>query len=93
MDRMLATGRVQRPHGVEGYLKVESFSGEIKHLLRLRSVVLGNETETRSFEVEDCRRNFCRYFSYSTESETEKEYLQWIFHPLAARIPTHLKDR
>lgn len=53
MDGMLATGRVLKPHGIKGHLKVESLSGEIKHLLRLRSLILSNDTDARQFDVEE----------------------------------------
>jgi len=50
---MLATARITRPYGVKGYLRLESFSGETKHLLRLKSVVLEGESEKKRFAVED----------------------------------------
>jgi len=56
MDGMLATGRVQSPHGVEGYLKVESFSGETRHLLKLRTVVLESRGRAEQFDVERTRK-------------------------------------
>lgn len=57
MKGMMATGRVQSSHGVKGYLKVESFSGEIRHLLKLRSLVLESNGKEEAFEVEDARKN------------------------------------
>ena len=57
MKGMMATGRVQSAHGVKGYLKVESYSGEIRHLLKLHSLVLENNGKEETFEVEDSRKN------------------------------------
>ena len=37
---VLATATVGRPHGVEGFLKIYSLSGEYKHLLKLDEAVL-----------------------------------------------------
>ena len=54
--RLIAVGRVQTSHGLKGYLKVKSLSGEIEHLLRLKSVHLGFPGELSLFPVEDVRR-------------------------------------
>ena len=54
--RLLAVGRVQTSHGVKGYLKVKSLSGEIEHLLRLKDVHLGSPGSLARFRVEDVRR-------------------------------------
>lgn len=53
MEGYLATARIQRPHGVKGYLRLESFSGETKHLLRLKKIILEGESEKIHFAVED----------------------------------------
>jgi 16S rRNA processing protein RimM len=54
--QLLAVGRVQTSHGLKGYLKVKSLSGEIGHLLRLKNVLLGAEGKLSLFEVQDVRR-------------------------------------
>jgi len=54
--QLLAVGRVQTSHGLKGYLKVKSLSGEIEHLLRLKKVHLGSPGKLLLFEVEDVRR-------------------------------------
>ena len=53
MEGKLATGRIRKPHGVKGYLKIQSFSGETAHLKRLRTVHLENEGKYLEYEVED----------------------------------------
>jgi 16S rRNA processing protein RimM len=53
--QLLAVGRVQTSHGLKGYLKVKSLSGEIEHLLRLKSIRLGGAGKLTLFEVEDVR--------------------------------------
>ena len=54
--QLLAVGRVQTSHGLKGYLKVRSLSGEIEHFLRLKSVHLGFSGVLTPFRVEDVRR-------------------------------------
>jgi 16S rRNA processing protein RimM len=54
--RMIAVGRVQTSHGLKGYIKVKSLSGEIEHLLRLQSVHLGAPGALTRFQVENVRR-------------------------------------
>ena len=54
--QLLAVGRVQTSHGLKGYLKVKSLSGEIEHLLRLKSVQVGVAGRLSRFEVQDVRR-------------------------------------
>ena len=54
--RLLAVGRVQTSHGLNGTIKVKSLSGEIEHLLRLKSVHLGSPGALTLFQVENVRR-------------------------------------
>jgi 16S rRNA processing protein RimM len=51
MER-LATGIVRRPHGLDGELRVESFSGETEHFARLRHVTLRAGDRSAEFAVE-----------------------------------------
>ena len=53
--RLLAVGRVQTSHGVKGTIKVKTLSGEIEHLLRLKSVHLGSPGALTLFQVEHVR--------------------------------------
>lgn len=39
-DNLLATGKIHRTFGFNGYLKVESYSGELEHLKNLKKVYL-----------------------------------------------------
>jgi 16S rRNA processing protein RimM len=55
-SRLLAVGRVQKSHGLKGYIKVKSLSGEIEHLLRLTNVHLGSAGTLTVFQVENVRR-------------------------------------
>jgi 16S rRNA processing protein RimM len=54
-DQLLAVGRVQTSHGLKGTIKVKSLSGEIEHLLRLKSVHLGSGGALTLFQVEYVR--------------------------------------
>ena len=53
MEGMLATGRIRKPHGLKGYLKVESFSGETGHLMRLRKILLEGPDCSEKMDIED----------------------------------------
>ncbi len=57
MKSFLATARIKRPYGIKGYLRLESFSGETKHLLKLKNVLLESESEKIHFVVEDSVMN------------------------------------
>ncbi len=47
----LAVGIVRTSHGVRGYVKVKSFSGETAHLLKLRSVRLVKGNKEKDYVV------------------------------------------
>ncbi|TFG83880.1 MAG: 16S rRNA processing protein RimM [Spirochaetales bacterium] len=49
----LAVGRLGAPHGLDGCLKVTSYSGEIEHLLTLKVVDLRKAGSALSLDVED----------------------------------------
>ncbi|MBN1685965.1 MAG: 16S rRNA processing protein RimM [Spirochaetales bacterium] len=53
MKKMLATARIKQPHGLKGYVRVESFSGETRHLLKLKTILLEGKSEKKEFLVED----------------------------------------
>ena len=55
LAQLLAVGRIQASHGLKGYLKVKSMSGEIEHLLRLKSVYVGSPGRLSILQVEDVR--------------------------------------
>ena len=48
----IAIGRVRKPHGVKGYLKVMSFSGEYDHFFDLDHITLKNKDRTLDFKVD-----------------------------------------
>jgi 16S rRNA processing protein RimM len=54
--RLLAVGRVQTSHGLNGTIKVKSLSGETEHLLGLKKVHLGFPGALTVFQVEGVRR-------------------------------------
>jgi len=53
--RLLAVGRIGKSHGLKGYLKVTSLSGEVKHLLQLKRVQVGSPGKLTVCDVEDVR--------------------------------------
>ena len=48
----IAIGRVRKPHGVKGYLKVMSFSGVFDHFFDLDQITLKKADRTLTFKVE-----------------------------------------
>ena len=48
----LAIGTIRTSHGVSGFLKVRSFSGEVEHFTRLRQVYIGGQADPVPYEVE-----------------------------------------
>jgi len=55
MRHELVIGRVRTAHGVRGELKVESYSGETDHFLKLARLALVRGDERREFVVESIR--------------------------------------
>jgi len=55
LSELLAVGQIKTSHGLKGYLKVKSLSGEFEHLLKLKKVYIGVVGKLALFEVEDVR--------------------------------------
>ena len=51
MDRFVI-GIIRTSHGVEGFLKVKTLSGETDHFYRLKNVFLKKEGKEKTFDVE-----------------------------------------
>jgi 16S rRNA processing protein RimM len=51
----LAIATVGRSHGVKGYFRVTTFSGEIEHLENLRLVILKKGAREKEYEIEHVR--------------------------------------
>ncbi|MDC7240116.1 MAG: ribosome maturation factor RimM [Spirochaetales bacterium] len=48
----IAIGRIRKTHGVKGYLKILSYSGEYDHFYDLEKITLKSKGKSRVFEVE-----------------------------------------
>ncbi len=57
MNDQIAIGSVRTTHGVRGYLKVRSFSGEYSHFFNLKSITLRKDSTDRKFEIESVKPN------------------------------------
>ena len=53
MTEQFVTGIVGSPYGLKGFVKIKPLSGEIGHLLTLKTVILRQHGEEREFIVED----------------------------------------
>ena len=51
----LAIGKVLSGHGIKGFIKVRSFSGEFEHFLSLKNVELKGRGTSSLYEVEEVR--------------------------------------
>ena len=51
----LAIGKIGRAHGLKGYVKATSFSGETDHFYKLKEVTVRNDTQEIDYFIEDVR--------------------------------------
>ncbi len=51
----IAIGKIRTSHGVKGFLKVLSFSGQTEHFLKLKEFVLKKNGHTKTFNVESIK--------------------------------------
>jgi 16S rRNA processing protein RimM len=54
MDK-IATGKIRTSHGVKGYVKVMSFSGDFSHFFDLEEVTLVKGSEEKTLQIETMR--------------------------------------
>lgn len=76
----LAVGYIKKPHGVRGYCKVQSFSGENGHLLGLRRAFLrksGKEIELTIEHTEQSGNHVLMKFQGIDTPEKVKSYNGW----------------
>jgi len=53
MLQEIAIGRIRKTHGLKGYLKVMSFSGEYDHFFDITQINLKNKNQSRVFKVDE----------------------------------------
>ncbi|GHV04333.1 ribosome maturation factor RimM [Spirochaetia bacterium] len=58
MTEKFVVGLVGSPFGLKGFVKVKSLSGEIDHLLKLKSVILRQGAVERVWEIEESAPSF-----------------------------------
>lgn len=49
---MIAIGKIRTSHGIRGFVKIVSYSGETDHFFDLKKVTLKSDRITREFDVE-----------------------------------------
>ncbi len=52
---MIAIGKIRTSHGIKGYLKIVSFSGETEHFLKLKNVILKYKNSEKNYAIEDIK--------------------------------------
>lgn len=76
----LAIGKVVKVFGLDGRVKIESFSGEFDHFLTLSSVTLRLGSQTKSAELETCEfhaGSLIVRFKNCTTVEEAQNYVGW----------------
>lgn len=51
----LAVGVVRTSHGVRGYVKIRSFSGETEHFFQMKEVLLKKDRREKVYHIEDVK--------------------------------------
>jgi 16S rRNA processing protein RimM len=57
MTQQFVIGHVGQPHGLKGFVKIRSASGEWEHLLALREVLLSGKSGEKTFNIEEIKGN------------------------------------
>ena len=52
---MIAIGKIRTSHGVKGYLKIVSYSGETEHFFKLKNVILKYKDSDKYYTIEDIK--------------------------------------
>lgn len=52
---MIAIGKIRTSHGIKGYLKISSYSGETKHFFKLKKFELRSKSMVKFYEIEDMK--------------------------------------
>ena len=77
---MVAAGRLLRPHGLAGGIKVLSFSGEVEHFRRLETVELRDDerrADVAIARVELHATTPVLFFAGITSRESVRQYTGW----------------
>lgn len=90
-QNLLAIGRLGSPHGIQGFLRVQSYSGETAHFADLGEVLLAREGERGSVRVEESRvsgPDVLLRFSGCSDPETARVWTGWeILVPRSRAAP------
>lgn len=76
----IAIGNIRTSHGVKGYMKVRSFSGELEHFLKLKEVALRKDSREIFFNVEDIKKQSAGLLiklEKINSPEEAKKYANW----------------
>jgi 16S rRNA processing protein RimM len=80
MDEKLVSGIVRSSHGVKGYVKITTLSGEVDHFTRLEELVIRRGTREVKFQVTDVRpmgKSVLVKCHEIDQPETWKQYHNW----------------
>ena len=52
---MIAIGKIRTSHGVQGFVKIASYSGETKHFSQLKKVILKSDKLEKEYSIQDIK--------------------------------------
>lgn len=97
----IAIGKIRTSHGVQGFVKVLSFSGQAEHFLELKEFVLKKDGKVKVFAVESIRASGSTVFAKLKGIETPElakiysGWEIWVPEKFAAKLDEgefYLKD-
>ena len=80
MKNLLSTGEVTGTHGLGGCMRIKSFSGEVKHFLKLKNAVLSDGRQTKKLVVESVRsagKSALVKFKGIDDTSIARKYVNW----------------
>ena len=96
MKNLLSTGEITGTHGFGGCMKINSFSGEVKHFLKLRKVFLSDGRQTKKLAVESVRaagKSALVKFKGIDETSIARKYINWtVWVPRGQAAPKRRKE-
>lgn len=87
----LAFGRLGSPHGLEGYLRLQSFSGEIAHIQKLKNALLKLDSIQIKLDIESVKNlgnfNIIKFSGYDSPEQARKLSGMELWAPREAASP------
>jgi 16S rRNA processing protein RimM len=88
----LSIGKIGSTHGVNGFLRINSFSGEYEHFFKLKKITLEKDKKRIELGVEEVKKsgkNFLIKFDNIDNPEDAKKYINgiiWVSRSQASKL-------